>query len=56
MPYQGLSPVRGNSPAGFLGGGVVVTPPCYPTGLTPIAPLAFLTLTMVIGLVPLLPL
>jgi hypothetical protein len=30
-PYQGLSPVRGNSPAGFLGGGVVVTPPCYPT-------------------------
>ena len=30
-PYQGLSPVRGNSHAGFLGGGVAVTPPCYPT-------------------------
>jgi hypothetical protein len=31
VPYQRLSPVRGNSPAGFLGGRVVVTPPCYPT-------------------------
>ena len=30
-PYQGLSPVRGNSHAGFSGGRVTATSPGYPT-------------------------
>lgn len=30
-PYQGLSPVRGNSPAGFSGEGWAAKPAPYPT-------------------------